>query len=269
MFLNNRARLIPPASFSPYENMAIDEYLIEYYEKTSRPVLRLYSWKPAGLSIGRNQDAQKEINLEKCASRSVPVVRRLTGGGAIYHKNELTYSVVLSENDLSKEPLTVKGSFEKLNAFIIRMYSKFGLKAAYARDIAVARTNFGGRSPFCFAANEEYDIMIGGKKIGGNAQMRKKNIIFQHGSIPLEETSEAPGFVRGEHGAGNYTFLNTVLGRKVYVEEAAANLIAAFMEEFGADLKEEPLVMDEKKRVVEILTSRYALNNWNLKKMNK
>ena len=267
MFLNNRARLIPLASFSPYENMAIDEYLIGYYEKTGQPVLRLYSWKPAGLSIGRNQDAQKEINLEKCASLSVPVVRRLTGGGAIYHKDELTYSVVCSENDLSEEPLTVKASFEKLNAFIIRMYAKFGLKAAYAKDILAAGANFGGRSPFCFAANEEYDVTIGEKKIGGNAQMRKKNIIFQHGSIPLCENSEAPGFMREPQEPGNYTFLNTVLGKKVDIMEAAANLTAAFIEEFGADLMEVPLAMDEKKSVVDILAARYAMNNWNLKKI--
>jgi lipoate-protein ligase A len=266
MFLNKSVRLIPLAGFSPYENMAIDEFMIESYERNSRPVLRLYYWSPPGLSIGRNQDAQNEINLEKCAEKHLPIVRRITGGGAIYHSNELTYSIVCSENDLSETPVSVKASFEILNGFIMRMYSKFGLKAAYAKDIDPG-AKFGERAPFCFAANEEYDVVIGSKKIGGNAQMRKKKTIFQHGSIPLCENAGATDFMRENTGTGNYTFLNALLGRKVDVAEAAANLAAAFIEEFNADLREEPLGMEEKKEVVGILTSRYALNNWNLKKM--
>jgi lipoate-protein ligase A len=193
-------------------------------------------------------------------------VRRLTGGGAIYHSNELTYSIVCSENDLSKTPISVKASFEKLNGFIMRMYSKFGLSASYAKNLDPG-AKFGERASFCFAANEEYDVIINSKKIGGNAQMRKKNIIFQHGSIPLCENTGAIEFMREKVDTGNYSFLNALLGREVDVTEAAANLTAAFIEEFHADLKEEPLAMEEKKEVVGILTSRYAMNNWNLKKI--
>ena len=266
MFLNKAARFIPLMGFSPYENMAIDEYMMAFYERSATPVLRFYSWSPPGLSIGRNQDARKEINLEKCAEQHVPVVRRLTGGGAIYHRNELTYSVVCSESDLSETPISVKASFEKLNAFIMRMYSKFGLKAAYAKDLDPG-VKLGERAAFCFAANEDYDIVINSKKIGGNAQMRKKNMIFQHGSIPLCENTGATELMREKTATGNYTSLNALLGREVEAAEAAANLAASFMEEFRADLNEEPLGMEEKKEVVGILTSRYAMNNWNLKKM--
>jgi lipoate-protein ligase A len=267
MFLNNSVRLVPFAFYSPYENMAVDEYLVESYEKTRRPVLRLYSWRPAGISIGKNQDAQSDINLEKCSAASVAVVRRLTGGGAIYHKNELTYSITCSEKDISDGVLTVKETFEKLNAFIIRMYSKFGLKAAYSKDVFTSGVSHGRRAPLCYAANEEYDIIINSKKIGGNAQMRKKDIIFQHGSIPLGNNKEAPGFCRGEDVPSNYTSLNELAGREIGEDEAAANLMAAFMEEFGVDLRRESLEMDEKREVVGLLTAKYATNNWNLKKI--
>src|ERR1035437_2101016 len=127
MFLK-ASRFIPFGYFSPYENMAIDEYLISYYEKTLQPVFRLYGWSPAGISAGKNQEVLKDIDLDRCKKDSVPVVRRITGGGAIYHNNEVTYSIVCSEKDLSENNLTVKESFEKLNEFIIKMYKKSGLE---------------------------------------------------------------------------------------------------------------------------------------------
>jgi lipoate-protein ligase A len=264
--LLKKVRFIPFSNYSPYENMAIDEYLISYYEKTGVPVLRFYSWRPAGISVGRNQDAGADINLAKCKKDSVPVVRRLTGGGAIYHRRELTYSIACSETDISKPGATVKESFEDLNRFILNMYSKFGLAAAYSKEIFSGERPHGLRHGFCFAGNEEYDIIINGKKIGGNAQHRKKNIIFQHGSIPLEENREAGDYFKCEVKEGNYTYLNLMLGREITSGEAAANLAAAFIETFGTDLVEEQLDMEEKRQVVGLLTEKYAVDNWNLRK---
>lgn len=169
-------RYVPFAPYSPYENMAIDEAMISWYEKTKIPVFRLYAWNPAGISIGKNQDALSDIDIDKCVRDTVPVVRRLTGGGAIYHHNEVTYSLVCSDKNISAEALTVKGSFEKLNFFIIAMYAKFGLEACYARNAFSDTGKFGTRDGFCFAGREEYDIVIQGRKIGGNAQFRRKDL---------------------------------------------------------------------------------------------
>jgi lipoyl(octanoyl) transferase len=264
MFLK-KSRLIPFNYYSPYENMAIDEYLISNYEKNLQPILRLYGWNPEGISAGKNQEVLKDIDLVKCKKNSVPVVRRLTGGGAIYHSNEVTYSIVCSEKELSTAGLTVKESFEKLNSFILKMYSKLGLEAAYAKEFRISGAKMGGISAFCFASNEEYDIVINGKKIGGNAQARKKEIIFQHGSIPLKASADAMEYFTKKEGNTNYTDLKALLEREIDTEEVCANMAASFMETFDCSLEVKPLETGEKREVVELLVSKYAVNNWNLK----
>jgi|ERR1035437_858558 lipoate-protein ligase A len=264
MFLKT-SRFIPFGYFSPYENMAIDEYLISYYERTLQPVFRLYAWSPAGISAGKNQEVLKDIDLEKCRRDAVPVVRRITGGGAIYHNNEVTYSIVCSGKDLSKNDLTVKESFEKLNEFMIKMYLKCGLAAAYAKDLNTAGTKIGGISAFCFASNEEYDLVIKGKKIGGNAQSRKKELIFQHGSIPLSSAPQAMDYFNKKEDSGNYSDLSTLTGRDMGEVEVCANMVSSYTETFNCDLEIKPLNTAEKREVVALLTSRYAVNNWNLK----
>ncbi len=260
-------RFIPFAYYSPYENMAIDEFLISYYEKTKIPVLRLYSWRPAGISAGKNQDVNLDIDIAACKAAGIPVVRRLTGGGAIFHKNELTYSIACSDTDFIGKKAGVKESFENLNAFILKMYFKFGLEASYGKDAFPGEKSLGARQGFCFAGNEEYDIIIKGKKTGGNAQYRRREIIFQHGSIPLDENEDAQKYFKCPVNRDNFTSLDRLLGREVTAGEVAANLGAAFMETFGCDLKEETLSMDEKRGAIGIMTSKYATDNWNLKKI--
>jgi len=88
--LLKKARFISFTFNSPYENMAIDESLITIAAEAAEPVLRVYGWRPRGISIGKNQEAGS-INLKACVRDNVPVVRRITGGGAIFHADELTY----------------------------------------------------------------------------------------------------------------------------------------------------------------------------------
>lgn len=255
-------RFIPFSSYPPYENMAIDEYLINYYILTKIPVLRLYSWDPAGISIGKNQDINT-INLEACLKDNVPVVRRMTGGGAIFHDKELTYSLVCSENDISDEKVSVKESFELLNSFILKMYEKLGLKAQFAKYINKTG-NPSARAPHCFSDNEEYDIIINNKKIGGNAQYRRKKIIFQHGSIPLEKNINQGKYFSNKIIDRNFSDLDELLGRKIERGEVENNLIEAFIEKFGADIKQHSLNKNEKNEVAKILTLKYKGNRWNL-----
>jgi lipoyl(octanoyl) transferase len=172
-------------------NMAVDEALLDCFDPaTSSPVFRLYGWNPPAFSIGRFQDAGQVLNLEKCRSAQIAVVRRITGGGLIYHADELTYAIVCTPNHIPPAS-SVKDSFRVLTSFLLSFYEKLGLDPCYAADHFPAGTRLGERTPICFAGRESYDILIEGRKIGGNAQRRLKNVIFQHGSLPLGNSLNA------------------------------------------------------------------------------
>lgn len=259
---NKKFLHLPLSSYSPYENMAVDEQMKAIYKTLSVPVLRLYSWRPYGISIGTYQDPSKDLNLKACEKAKIPVVRRMTGGGAIFHADELTYSLVCSDSDMDCKDAPVKKTFETINSFILKTYSKFGFEAYYAKETMPADSR-AERAGFCFSGQEEYDVLIKGKKIGGNAQRRDKGLIFQHGSIPL-----AP-FKCGQYftcsvDESKYTSLQELLGRPVYAQEAAANLTAAFMETFNAELEPYVLSMEDKREVVKLVTGKYAHPSWNL-----
>jgi lipoate-protein ligase A len=165
--------------------MAQDEALLACFDPDrSRPILRLYGWSPPAISLGRFQTAEEVLDLSRCKAAGIPVVRRITGGGAIYHAEELTYSLVCTPDQIPAAA-SVKESFRTLTRFICRFYELLGLDVSYAVDHFPPGTKLGERTPFCFAGRETYDILVRGKKIGGNAQRRLKNVIFQHGSIPL------------------------------------------------------------------------------------
>jgi lipoate-protein ligase A len=180
-------RLVDTGPLDGPANMAVDEALLESFDPDrSAPVLRLYGWHPPALSLGRFQDPATVLDLDRCRRDGVPAVRRITGGGVIYHADELTYSIVCSPRDLP-DGATVKESFRHLTGFLLAFYRSLGLDAAWAADVADDASRLGERTAFCFAGKEDFDILVGGRKIGGNAQRRLRGAIFQHGSIPLAD----------------------------------------------------------------------------------
>lgn len=183
-------RLIDSGPLSGLENMAIDEALLACFSPgTSVPVLRLYGWNPPAFSCGRFQKPETIIDLDRCRADGVQVVRRITGGGVIYHAAELTYSLVCPA-DFIVASRSVKDAFIKLTSFLLRFYRKLGLEPCHAVDHFPGDKRLGERTPLCFAGIESCDILINGRKIGGNAQRRLKQVIFQHGSIPLRQMAD-------------------------------------------------------------------------------
>ncbi len=261
--LLKKARLIPFGFYSPYENMAIDEYLARFYAETRIPVIRFYSWKPEGLSIGRHQDISN-INIELLKTDKVPFVRRITGGGAIFHADEVTYSMCFHESDFGWDNNTgVKESYRKLNSFIVKALDKSGIKAGFACDCGLFKGQ--GRSEICYEGFEAFDITANGKKLGGNAQFRSRdlNAVIQHGSIPLVLRRDAEKYISKAFGNLPYTSVNELLGRAVGHGEIYSNLIACFIETTGLDIYEHDLEMDEKKEIVKLMTEKYVNRAWN------
>lgn len=258
-------RFIPFQKFSGFENMAIDEFMIHYYEKYKIPVLRLYSWDGPSISVGKYQNVLNDVNIDSCSRDDVYIVRRITGGGAILHNNELTYSFVCSEKDIKVDKLSIKEVYERINEFLLEFYRMFNLKPNFAKNI-FKQKKLGCRSPFCFTDSEEYDIVIKNKKIGGNAQFRKKNIIFQHGSIPFDISEEKiKKYFNCKVNFENFTCLNELLKKEVEIKEVEKCFIKVFKKVLKANLKEENITSTEKDKIEKLILKKYGSDEWNLK----
>jgi len=248
-------------------NMAIDEaLLLSFGPDGSQPVFRTYGWDPPALSVGRFQNVTETIDQELCRQMDVPIVRRITGGGAIYHADELTYSIVCTQKQIPPAS-SVKDSFRVLTGFLIDFYRSLGLEARYAVDTAGAEEGFGVRTPFCFAGRESFDILINGRKIGGNAQRRSRKTIFQHGSIPIVNRSRnGLQFMRDR--SDSYAEHTTSLIECGVTEDPATlkgMLADAFRRHMGVVCGTCGLTTAEEDMTCELLENSYDRDHWNLK----
>lgn len=159
------------------KNMQIDNDLLDFAikNKLNEPILRLYGWSPACVSLGRNQN-EAFLDREFLNSKNIDVVRRLTGGRAILHDKEITYSYVCSTASLENGG-SVVASYKEISQLLIDAFDKLGLKL-----------EFGQKSPhtkfdYCMSVSTGADLGFEGKKLIGSAQFRKEGYILQHGSI--------------------------------------------------------------------------------------
>lgn len=259
-------RLVDTPPLSGAQNMALDEALLRSFDPaTSLPILRLYGWNPPALSLGRFQSAAEVLDLARCRADDVAVVRRVTGGGVIYHAEELTYSLVCAPGQIPPAG-SIKDSFRVLTGFLLAFYRGLGLDAAYAADVVPEGTLLGERTAFCFAGRESFDILVNGLKIGGNAQRRLKGVIFQHGSIPLHNRAATGlSYMRDqspEHAEGTLSLAECEVSAEVHCLKEA--LVAAFSGYFGVELRRDSLSAPEQDDLERLLVSKYSTEQWNL-----
>ena len=179
----NSIKLIRSKPATADFNMAFDAEIFNRYLNDNIPVLRIYSWQRPSFTFGFSQEPQKELNLSLCRKDNIQVAKRMTGGGVLFHDNEITYSIVLSKEDLGEER-NVFVSFRRICSFLTDFYKLLGLHPVFALE----QDDFKDKSnphELCSASREKYDILINNRKIGGNAQKRRRQAVFQHGSIPL------------------------------------------------------------------------------------
>jgi lipoate-protein ligase A len=168
-----RCIITPPKTAA--ENMAIDESLLQLCQE---PILRFYQWKPKAISIGYNQDIEKEINLDFCKKQDINIVRRITGGKAVLHDQEVTYSLVSPEDKLNL-PKQVNESYKVIAQALVIALKQLGINAELKQQPERLATSI------CFNSSNWYELEVNGKKISGSAQRRIKNKILQHGPILL------------------------------------------------------------------------------------
>jgi len=245
-------RLINDGAQDPATNMATDEaLLLAYRPGVSVPTLRLYEWRPASFSMGISQDPDKLLV-------SGNAVRRPTGGGLLWHDDEVTYGFVADTQTLGLTT-RVKESYAFVTTAVIKALACLGLRAAFAKDALAAQAAH-GLADFCYSRHEEYDVCIGGKKIGGHAQRRRRRTFLQHGSLPLTlDRERLLASCRGltASDAQNITTLNEACGRAFSRDEVRHALAEAFARHFGVWLKEGPLSDDEKRRIDELTAGKY------------
>ncbi len=257
-------RIILDSFYDPFYNMAKDEAILFSYKLNLVPTLRVYSWSFPSITLGYKQKAQEVLNIEKCYKENVPFVRRITGGGAILHCQELTYCIVCSKNDL-EIPYNIKESYKRLNSFIIRFYKSLGLEAFFALENNPAIR--AKRVDFCLSSCEPFDIVIDGRKIGGNAQRRLKDIIFQQGFIPfVVKWDLVQRLFKNNPLSSNLrtTSLNEIAGRNNEFISLCKTFIKTFIDTFRISFNFRDITDEEKTILNELIESKYTQDKWNL-----
>lgn len=178
-----RFRLIRSRPAGAAYNMALDGMLFNRYMEDGIPVFRVYGWSSPSFTYGVSQEPEDEIDVARCALDGIGIAGRMTGGGVLFHNDEITYSLICAKEDIG-EPDGVFVSYRRICAFLISFYRSLGLGASFAIESEGFKKRCAPHA-LCSASREKYDIVINGKKIGGNAQKRRARAVFQHGSIPI------------------------------------------------------------------------------------
>ncbi len=265
--MNWRLLITPPAHGA--WNMAVDESILEHIGRDeSPPTLRLYAWTPACLSLGHAQPFS-DVDMNRLKQHGWEVVRRATGGRAILHTDELTYSVIAPSN----EPLVEGSVLESYNRIALAL-----LLAVKELELPVemkARKTNGNTTPnpVCFEVPSTYEITVDGKKLIGSAQARKKEGVLQHGSLPLtgDLTRICQALVFENESAREdaakrllerATTVESALGVEVSWEKAKQAFVRAFEAQLGLSFEPGELSISESKRADELVKEKYDHPSW-------
>ena len=251
-------------------NMAVDEAILEsVYTGDSSPTLRLYAWEPACLSLGHVQPFA-EVNTEALTEHGWDVVRRPTGGRAILHMDELTYAVIAPRS----EPRVSGGvleSYLRLSQALLRALQIIGLSPEAIEK--KPPTNPKQPNPVCFEVPSNYEITVGGKKLIGSAQARRKEGILQHGALPLggdltriitalkfkDDTARERAAQRLLVHA---TTVESVLGTAPTWQRAGEAFTEAFADVLNLSLVPDELTARERDRAAELVEDKYGNPKW-------
>ncbi len=258
----------PPAAGA--WNMAVDEAILEsVYSGESLPTLRLYAWEPACLSLGHAQP-YSEVNTDNLEEHGWDLVRRPTGGRAILHVDELTYSVIAPNTD----PRVAGGvleSYLRLSEALLAALQIMGLNPKANEKKPESHSN--QPNPVCFEVPSNYEITVNGKKLIGSAQARRKEGILQHGALPLygdlariitalKFKDPASAERARDRLLAHATTVEWELGTAPTWEQAASAFKKAFSDELNLDLVPGGLSERESDRAKELVKEKYANPTW-------
>jgi lipoate-protein ligase A len=254
-------------------NMAVDEaILIGVGDGESPPTLRFYAWHPPCVSVGYAQSLRETVDLEACRRDGVTWVRRPTGGRAILHTNELTYSITLP----AKEKRVLGGvveSYRRLSQGLLAGLRLLGLDAVQAEAMAEKSVDL---SAACFDVPSHYEITARGKKLVGSAQVRRQKAVLQHGALPLAgDVARLVGYLHlpDDERAGlraelrrRAITLEEALSRAVPPGEVAEALARGFARALNLRLEPSTLTAGEEAHVHRLREGKYGSDAWNFER---
>ena len=246
-------RLIETGDNTAFTNMAMDKaVLVSISRGKVPPTVRFYRWRPSAISIGYFQSLEEEVNLDICKNFGVDYVRRITGGGAVYHEKELTYSIIISESH-PKIPKNIMESYRIICGALIKGLKNLGIESTYV--------------PI-------NDIITNGKKISGNAQTRKEKTVLQHGTILTDVNIEKMFFllrvpnekIKDKLIADvkeRVTSIKHVLEKEISFEEISTAIKSGFEKEFNIELVKGTFTEEEEELTKKFEKECFSTNNWN------
>ena len=250
--------------------MAVDEALFRAgIRKTAPPTLRFYGWRVPALSIGHFQDYAKEVDAEACRRFGVDIVRRPTGGKAVLHEQELTYAVIAGA-DSPLFPPDILETYRVISGCIAKGLAEVGIRAEMETEGRLAPD--GTLRSACFSSPSRYELLVGGRKICGSAQMRSHGVFLQHGSLlmafaPLRTCAVMLPHRNRERDANllrnAITSVGEQAGRWVDEESLCRVLREGFERALGIRFREEPLTPEEEALKGELMTKKYGSEGWN------
>jgi lipoate-protein ligase A len=279
-------RFIFTSENDAYFNMALDEaLLLSCQESHSPPILRLYQWNPPGISFGHSQSITKTVNLEKCKQHRIDVVRRITGGRAVLHENELTYCVCASTVEFPQLGKSTFQTYQLICQALLESLLILGIKAEWVKP---ARESESSPSAIlvakpCFVSTSRYEITVSGRKLIGSAQRRfgthldlpTKESFIQHGSIltgkgrynlvdflPLESSTEKVKHDLEESS----TNLEEILERKIEFGELILALKEGFAKVFDVQMENSIVSEEELQIACNLRDDKYLSENWNMRR---
>jgi len=241
----NNWRFIDSGPNSGAFNMAEDEKLLDQaVTEAAGPVLRFYTWDPPAVSLGRFQIVETAVRAEACTRLGIDIVRRVTGGRAVLHNQELTYSVV-ARTDNTLFPPEVLGTYRVIAAGLLKGLGLLGIHAEMVsrstRHAVLVKKN--AKDPSCFSSPSWYEILVKGKKIIGSAQRRVPGAFLQHGSILI---GYDPGLeaevIYGKGARDRVTCIRHELNRDITLDEVKQAFMRGFSDAVGMEFSEKSVL---------------------------
>ncbi len=258
----NRWRLILDEPHDGPTNMAIDEVMaLGCSRGSSPPSLRVYGWSLPTVSLGYNQSSQGEVDLTTCRQRGIPVVRRPTGGRALLHHHELTYSVAIP---IPLGSRSVLQDYQWISHCLLLALRKLGVVATLSRGDHAR----GEATGVCFSSPSRYELSVNGRKLIGSAQRRFNRALLQHGSllIDIDYPTWITLFPQARGLEARATALKSILGQAPSWEDVVQAVRTGFEEGGNVSFEAGSLTAREWAMVGEMVRARYGTSEWTLRR---